>query len=401
MTEFLCQIAAPDGSVRTETHSAENAEALKQALQDRGYHLLSLKARSWLSLDFLARRDKLSTEAFLIFNQELAALLKAGLPLLNCLEVLSERQQDKLLGRILAEVIARIRGGESLSDAFASYGDLFPKLYATTLRSGERSGELETVIRRFIQYEKIVLGVKRKVRGALVYPAVLFTLSAILIAVMVTYVIPKFTAFYGEMDASLPLLTQVVLGVSDFVVGNGPLLVVGLAAAAAVFWSWSRTPAGRREVDAFLLRVPLLGSVLHLFAVSQFTRSMGTLVGGGTTAVLALEISAQTVANRDISLALQGVVQRVREGESLWSSLESTRRLPAVAVEMIKVGESTGALEDMLFAAAEFFDEEITAKLGRLMTLIEPLILIFMGSLVATLLASVYLPLVYLVGHMK
>lgn len=401
MTEFRCQVAAPDGSVRTEVFAAEDAASLKRSLQDRGYHVLTLKARSWLSPDLFVRKDKLPTEAFLIFNQELAALLKAGLPLLNCLEVLSERQQDKLLRRILAEVIAKIRGGEALSDAFASYGDLFPKLYATTIRSGERSGELETVLRRFIQYEKIILAVKRKVRGALVYPAVLFTLSAVLVTVMIAYVIPKFTAFYGELDANLPLLTQIVLGISDFVVANGSLLVLGLVAGTAVFWSWSRTPTGRREVDAFLLKVPLLGTVLHLFAVSQFTRSMGTLVGGGTTAVQALEISAQTVANRDISLALQGVVQRVREGESLWNSLESTRRLPSVAIEMIKVGESTGALEDMLFAAAEFFDEEIEAKLGRLMTLIEPLILIFMGSLVATLLASVYLPLVYLVGHMK
>ena len=401
MTEFVCQVAAPDGSVRTETFAAEDAAALKRVLQDRGYHVLSLKARSWLSFDFLARKEKLTTESFLIFNQELAALLKAGLPLLNCLEVLAERQQDPLLRRILTEVIAKIRSGESLSDAFVSYGDLFPKLYSTTLRSGERSGELETVIRRFIQYEKIVLAVKRKVKGALVYPAVLFSLSAILIAVMVTYVIPKFTGFYGEMDAELPLLTQMVLGLSNLVTANGVLLVLAALVGTAAFWSWARTPSGQREVDAFLLKVPLLGNVLHLFAVSQFTRSMGTLVGGGTTAVQALEISAQTVANRDISLALQGVVQRVREGESLWSSLESTRRLPTVAIEMIKVGESTGALEDMLFAAAEFFDEEIDSKLGRLMSLIEPLILIFMGTLVATLLASVYLPLVYLVGHMK
>jgi type IV pilus assembly protein PilC len=401
MTEFVCQVAAPDGSVRTETFSAEDAASLKRTLEDRGYYVLSLRARRWLSFDILARRAKLPTEAFLVFNQELAALLKAGLPLLNCLEVLSERQQDPLLRRVLTEVIAKIRSGESLSDAFASYGDLFPKLYATTLRSGERSGELETVIRRFIQYEKIVLSVKRKVKGALVYPAVLFILSFVLVTVMVAYVIPKFTAFYGELDANLPLLTRIVLGLSGFVVSNGVFLAAGLLVGAGAFWSWARTPAGRREVDAFLLKVPLLGAVLHLFAVSQFTRSMGTLVGGGTPAVQALEISAQTVANRDISLALQGVVQRVREGESLWSSLESTHRLPSVAIEMIKVGESTGALEDMLFAAAEFFDEEIAAKLGRLMTLIEPLILIFMGTLVATLLASVYLPLVYLVGHMK
>jgi type IV pilus assembly protein PilC len=402
MTQFVCHLAGPDGAARTEVFTAPDAGALKKSLQEKGYYILSIRKKGLLSSDVLFRkREKITTETFMIFNQELAALLKAGLPLLGSLEVLAERQQDRLLQRILLEIIAKIKGGESLSDAFASYGDLFPKLYATTLKSGERTGELEVVIRRFIQYQKVILAVKRKVRGAMVYPAVLFGLSITLIIIMITVVIPKFTSFYADMDADLPFLTQVVLAVSDFAVSNGPYLLLGAVAGVTFLTSWIKTPAGRRSVDGMLLHVPLLGPILHLFSITQFTRSMGTLVGGGTPAVQALEISAGTISNTEISASIQGVVHRVQEGESLWNSLESTGKLPSVAVEMIKVGESTGALEDMLFAASEFFDEEINTKLGRLMTLIEPLILVFMGGLVATLLASVYLPLIQLVGKLK
>lgn len=398
MKEFLCRLGYPDGSIKLETLRAENIDSLKKNLQEKGIYVFSIERKRGF---FKSKKEKISQETFLIFNQELAALLKAGLPLLQCIQILSERQKNKFFQRILLEIIDKIKGGSSLSEAFESYGELFPKLYYTTLKSGERSGELELVVRRFIQYQKIITTVKSKIKQALVYPSILIILSLILITIMLTYVIPKFTTFYGEMEARLPFLTRAVLGISKFVIQYFPFLLIGLILFVFFFLSYKQTYSGKQKVDQLLLKIPIVGNVIHLFAVSQFTRSFGTLVGGGTPAVQALEVAASSVSNAYISEKIKSIISKVREGEAIWASLESTGNIPSVTIEMIKVGEATGALDEMLFSASEFLDEDISIKLGRLMTLIEPVILIFMGSIVATLLASVYLPLVYLIGHFR
>lgn len=398
MKEFLCRLGYPDGTIKIETLMADNIETLKKNLSDKGIYVFSIEKKGKI---FKGRKEKVSLETFLIFNQELAALLKAGLPLLQCIQILSERQKNLFFQKILIEIIDKIKGGSSLSEAFESYGELFPKLYYTTLKSGEKSGELEIVVRRYIQYQKIITMVKSKIKQALVYPAILTILSLVLIAIMLTYVIPKFTAFYGEMEAKLPLLTRIVLGLSNFVMKFFPFIVISIVVLIFFFLSYKETYKGRQKIGKIILKIPLVGEIAHLFAISQFTRSFGTLVGGGTPAVQALEVSASSISNIYISEKIKSIILKVKEGEAIWTSLETTREIPSVTIEMIKVGEATGALDEMLFSASEFLDEDISIKLGRLMTLIEPMILIFMGSIVATLLASVYLPLIYLIGHFK
>lgn len=398
MKEFLCRLGYPDGTIKIETLKAENLDFLKNSLKDKGIYIFSIEKKGKL---FKSKKERVPLEIFLVFNQELAALLKAGLPLLQCIQILSERQKNPFFQKILIEIIDKIKSGSSLSEAFEAYGELFPKLYYTTLRSGEKSGELEVVVRRYIQYQKIITMVKSKIKQALVYPAILTILSFILITIMLTYVIPKFTAFYSEMEAKLPILTRVVLGLSGFIIKYFPFILISIIVFIFLFLSYKETYKGKQKIDKIILKIPLVGEIIHLFAVSQFTRSFGTLVGGGTPAVQALEVAASSISNIFISEKIKNVISKVREGESIWSSLENTGKIPSVTIEMIKVGEATGALDEMLFSASEFLDEDISIKLGRLMTLIEPIILIFMGSIVATLLASVYLPLVYLIGHFK
>ena len=398
MKEFLCRLGYPDGTIKIETLKAENLDFLKNSLRDKGIYIFSIEKKGKL---FKSKKEKIPLGIFLIFNQELAALLKAGLPLLQCIQILSERQKNPFLKKILLEIIDRIKSGSSLSEAFEAYGELFPKLYYTTLRSGEKSGELEVVVRRYIQYQKIITMVKSKIKQALVYPAILTILSFFLITIMLTYVIPKFTTFYSEMEAKLPILTRVVLGLSGFIIKYFPFILITIIVFIFLFLSYKETYKGKQKIDKYILKIPLVGDIIHLFAVSQFTRSFGTLIAGGTPAVQALEVSASSISNTFISEKIKNVISKVREGESIWSSLESTGKIPSVTIEMIKVGEATGSLDEMLFSASEFLDEDISIKLGRLMTLIEPVILIFMGSIVATLLASVYLPLVYLIGHFK
>lgn len=398
MKEFLCRLGYPDGTIRIETLRAENIEFLKKSLNEKGIYIFSIERKGKI---FGKRKEKIPIESFLIFNQELAALLKAGLPILQCIQILSERQKNPFFQKILREIIDKIKGGSSFSEAFESYGELFPKLYYTTLKSGERSGELETVIRRYIQYQKIIATVKSKIKQALVYPSILIFLSFVLIIVMLTYVIPKFTTFYGEMEAKLPFLTRFVLFLSRFILSYFPFILLAIIFLTFLFISFKSTIKGRAFLDKIFLKIPLAGEIAHLFSISQFTRAFGTLVGGGTPAVQALEIAASSISNYYISEKIKSIVSKVREGEAIWSSLEETKEVPSVTIEMIKVGEATGALDEMLFFASEFLDEDISIKLSRLMTLIEPLILIFMGSIVATLLASVYLPLIYLIGQFR
>ena len=299
---------------------------------------------------------------FLVFNQELVALLKAGLPVVSGLDILLERQKNPHFRRILLDVREQLVAGTALSDAFLSHGDAFPRLYATSLKAGERSGEVEKVLRRFLAYQKILGQVKRKVTGALVYPAVLIGLSIGLILILMTYVIPRFTEFFSGFGGEMPPLTVAVVGTATFMRAHILEIALGTAAAGFLFSRWRRTDQGIRVVHGLLLKLPIVGVVLHEFSLSQFARSLSTLVGAGTPLVPALEISTGSIGNRRVSDAVASVVPKVRQGAELWRSLEETGQFTSLAVEMIKVGEATGALEDMLTNVSDFYDEAIEAQ---------------------------------------
>lgn len=330
------------------------------------------------------------------------ALLKAGLPIVHGVEVLLERQENPHFKRILVDIREQLTSGVSLSEAFLSHGDVFPRLYATSLKAGERSGEVEKVLRRYLAYQKILAALRRKVTGALVYPAVLIGLSIGLVTILMTYVIPRFREFFAGFEAGrLPLITRVVIGTADFLRGHILFVLAGLVVATFVFTRWKATDAGRLGWDSVLLKIPLIGKILQQFALSQFSRSLATLVGAGTPVVPALDIAAGAVANRKISGAVASVVPRVREGAEVWRSLESTGVFTSLAIEMIKVGEATGALEEMLTNVSDFYDEAIDAQLQRIVSLIEPIILVVMGGVIATLLLSIYLPMFTILSNIK
>jgi len=293
---------------------------------------------------------------------------------------------------VLNEIREKIKSGVSLSDAFASFGDMFPPIYATSLRAGERSGDLEGVLKRFLRYQKIIVNLRKRVIGALIYPTVLVTLSLTMVFIMLTFVIPKFAEFYAGFDKELPAFTRLMIGVATGVRHNFLLVGAGIVAAVFLLRRWIAT-SGRTLWDGFKLKIPLVGGILHRFAIMQFTQSLGTLLSGGTPMVPSIEIASQSVTNQAISTKIYGIVQNVREGDPLWRSLDSTGVISDLAVEMIKVGESTGALTEMLSNVSEFYDEEIEARLSRVVAAIEPIILIVMGGVIATLLYAFYLPL--------
>ena len=402
--QFICRVGTADGRVLREVHEARNEELLRNELERRGLHVFAVERRTRLRLPWPGRggrRRRVPLPALLVFNQELAALLRAGLPLLQALELMLERLKDPQFRDVLTQVRDRIKTGVELSDAFAAFGDVFPPLYASTLKAGERTGELEQVIRRFVRYLQLVISARKRVVSALVYPMVLVGLSVALIFVMAVFVIPRFTVFYDSLDVELPLLTRVTVGTSLFLRGN--LWWLALAAAAGV-WAvrgWARGEKGRLVLDRLRLRLPFLGPVLHRFSLSEFCRSLATLLGGGMPLVPSLEIAVGAVGNAWIRRLVRPAVQQVREGRALHQALESSGAFTDMAIDMVKVGEATGALDTMLGNIADFLDEEVETRMQRILSLIEPLMLVFMGIIVSLLLVSVYMPLFSVLGKLQ
>ena len=412
MPEFVCRVGTPDGRMVTRTVAAASEEAVRTELERQGVRLFSARPARGGGITLkpagvsarpvsFRSRGRVKIHEFLVFNQELVALLKAGLPVVAGLDILLERQKNPHFQKILADVKEQLVAGTALSDAFLSHGDAFPRLYATSLKAGERSGEVEKVLRRFLGYQKILGQVKRKVTGALVYPAVLVSLSLGLIVILMTYVIPRFTEFFSGFGGEMPALTVAVVGTATFMKKYILELLLGTATAGFLFDRWRRTDRGTRFVHGFILTIPIIGVVLHEFSLSQFARALATLVGAGTPLVTALEISTGSVGNRKVSDAVASVVPKVRQGAELWRSLEETGQFTSLAVEMIKVGEATGALEDMLTNVSDFYDEAIESRLQTIINLIEPVILIVMGGVIATILLSVYLPMFTILSNIK
>jgi type IV pilus assembly protein PilC len=402
--QFSIKAGWPDGSVAEEAVVAGDASAARLEIERRGGHVFDVKRQGGLSLAGRTQarsRRRVKMRDFLIFNQEMIALLKAGLPVVHSFEILLERQESATLRRILADIRDRINSGASLSDAFAAQGDVFPRLYWTSLKAGEKSGEIESVLRRYLKYQKTVMALARKVISTLVYPAILIALSGILIAVLMTFVIPRFQDFFQDFQADLPLLTRVVIGFATFLRRNVLFIVGGLVAGGFFLSRWMKSTAGREWRDAALLRVPVVGGILRRFSITQFTRSLATLLGGGTPLVPALENASDAIGNRFVSRRVRTVVPRVREGGELWKALDQTGMFTNLTVEMIKVGETSGALEEMLSSVSDFYDEEIDMLLARVISFVEPAILVIMGGVIMTILLSVYLPIFRIMSQIK
>jgi len=399
--EFRVKIGWPDGTIAEEAVRAADAASARVEMERRGGHVFEIR-REGLSFGARrARRGRIKMRDFLIFNQELIALLKAGLPVLHSLELLLERQESPVLRRVLGDVRERVNAGAAISDAFAEQGDLFPRLYWTSLKAGEKSGEIESVLRRYVKYQRTLMALTRKVISTLVYPAILIVLSVALIAILMTVVIPKFQDFFGDFKAELPLLTVVVIKAATFLRGNIVILLGSLALLGFFGSRWLKSARGAEWGDSLILKLPVLGGIFRRFAITQFTRSLATLLGGGTPLVPALENATAAVGNRYVSRRVAEVIPRVREGGELWHALEATGIFTNLTIEMIKVGEASGALEEMLSSVSEFYDEEIDLLLARVISFVEPAILVIMGGVVMTILLSVYLPIFRLMSQIK
>jgi type IV pilus assembly protein PilC len=392
--EFRCRLVTASGEIVEGTYAAENEARLRHDFDMQGLHVLSLRQSGLLGGSLvLPQRRRIPRHEFLVFNQEFATLLKAGMPLVQSIDLLRHQITNPIFKSVLDDVYEKVRGGTAVSDAFGSHGELFPRVYTASLLAGERSGNLDAILRRYVAYEKVVDTVKRKTISALVYPAILIVLALGLVSLIVLKVIPAFTDFYASNGAELPMSTRVIIGISRAIQSELGLLVATLALGAAAFIAWINQPGQRARFDHGVLTLPWIGSTVRKFTTSQMARTLSTLLGGGIPLVNSLEVTARSLSNRYMAKELDAVTQRVREGQGLAASLAARAAVPDVALKMIEVGESTGALQEMLTSLADFYDEEVETSVSRFVTLIEPSLLVIMGVVIAALVLSLYMPL--------
>lgn len=400
--QFRARVGTATGEVMEATYVADSEARLRSELEEKGLHLLRIDRLDGfaglrvpgMSLGSRGARGRIKTPEFLVFNQELATLLKAGMPLVQSLDILRQRVPNPAFKVVLDDVYERVRGGSSLSESFEAQG-VFPGVYVASLMAGEKSGSLELVIRRYVHHVRVVSAVKKKTVSALIYPAILLGLSIAVVSIIVFKVIPEFGSFYEQFGSNvqLPFLTQIMVSFAEGAVRNLTLIAVLIAAAVVGGVAVVRNAAQRAKIDALLLRTPFFGGVARRFAVSQAARTIATLLGGGIPLVTAVETAAKAIGNRQIASDLLEVAQQVREGRSMAAALAERGTFPDVALKMVEVGEQTGALQDMLTSVADFYDEENETQLGRFVTIIEPALLVVMGLVIAVLLLSLYMPL--------
>jgi len=396
--EYRCRLGTPGGEIIEGVYVADSEARLRREFEEKGLYVLAIqqagrRALAGVHMPALPKRRKVSSREFLVFNQELATLLKAGMPLVQSLDILRRRVTNVVFKGVLDDVYERVRSGSALSEAFDAHGALFPGVYTASLLAGEKSGNLEQVLRRYVAYVKIVSSVKRKTISALVYPVILVVLSLCVVTIIVVKVVPEFGNFYNQFGKELPLSTRAIVAVSAFVTTYYYLILGGIVAFVIAFYGWLKQPGQRRRLDRLILRLPMIGPIAMKFSTSQGARTLATLLGGGIPLVNALDVTSRSLSNQYMSGELMTAAQQVREGRSLAGAMQDSGVFPDVALKMIEVGESTGALQEMLNSLSDFYDEEIDTNLGRFITVVEPALLVIMGIVIAGLLLSLYMPL--------
>jgi type IV pilus assembly protein PilC len=377
------------GKVSELVQSAASAEELRGRFIQNGFHVYSVKPRGIAAS--LARK-KVGLEPFLIFNQQFLTLIRAGLPILGSLEMMAKNQKNAAFASQLENIAARVRTGESLSTAFEAQGG-FPVIYTTTLLAGERSGNLNEVLERYVSFQRISLTLRKKLVASLIYPTLLITMVVALLIFLITFVVPRFAMLYDQMGGNLPTVTRMLLDLGTgmqhyFFYGLGTLILV-----VYLFLRYTRTKAGAERIDSIRIGMPIFGLIWLKYQVALFSRTLSTLLSGGLPLVPSLETAARSISSRRIAQSVFDAVVTVREGKSLAESLTEAKVFPLLSTEMMFVGEQTGALPAMLNSVAEFYEEDVQNALTAALALIEPVILIVMGVAVVIILMALYLPI--------
>ena len=400
MPTFVYRAAQGDGTIFDGRLEGDDEHTIRRQLEDRGLLIFRLRRRGSLPLLDMAlwSRGTVSRQEFLIFNQEFLALVKAGLPILKAWDLLIQRRAQSAFQSALRAVHQSIREGTSLSEALAQHPEHFPELYVASVKAGEQVGSLPDVLQRYIIYLKLIIELRQKITKAMAYPAFLVIVGVAVVAFLVGYILPTFAVIYGDNLSNLPAPTRALIGLVNNIQSHFLILAAGMIAFALAFRMWYRSRAGRALWDRYVLRFPIIGTLLIKHYTIQFSRTLATVLAGGTPLIDALQIVRRAVTNRSMSAALATAIGQVEEGVVLATALERSKVLPRMALEMIAVGEETGSLETMLRNVAEFHEGELDQRLSQMTTWIEPALLLIMGIVVGAVVIIMYLPIFQAAG---
>lgn len=398
MSEYICRLGTPSGEIITRIVEATGTSQARSQLENEGFKVFAVSSVEGGLTSFLpggGKKARVKQGDFLLFNQQLSALLRAGIPVLQSISLLKNRSASANLRIVLADVEEKIKSGFPLSEAFEAQG-IFPKIYTASILSGEKSGALDDVLSRFVEYLKRNVGVSRKLRGALAYPAFLLIASSFMVAFLTLYIVPRMSDLFKGLSANrgLPTITVIVLAISTGIANNAIWLVPLLLVLIAVLVLWLRTPSGKLLLHKFLLKMPIGGQLIRNMATAQLSRSLSTLLSGGITVPDAWDISSQAINNLELRRRSHSVLPMIREGRGFTEALEKSGWMPELALDMIGIGEKSGSLREMLDEVASFYDAESEVRLEQLTTLLEPLILVFMAGIVVAILLAIYLPII-------
>ncbi len=337
-----------------------------------------------------------------VFTRQFATMIDAGLPLVQALEILSTQVENKTMGKTLSQVKTDVESGSTYADALKKHPKIFSELYVNMVAAGETGGILDTILNRLAMYIEKAMKLKKKVKGAMIYPSVITTVAILVIAVIMVFVVPTFSKMFAQLGGTLPLPTRIIINLSNFLGGIGGILILGVIIGFFVFiFQIRKTEKGKKAIDAIMLKLPIFGMLLNKVAVAKFTRTLGTLVSSGVPILDGLEITAKTAGNKVVEYAIMDVRKAVIEGKTLAEPLTKAKVFPPMVTHMIAVGESTGALDAMLGKIADFYDDEVDAAVSNLTALMEPMLMVFLGTTVGFIVVSMYLPIFKLITLIK
>jgi type IV pilus assembly protein PilC len=344
-------------------------------------------------LSFSLGRSGIKTRDIVIFTRQFATMINAGLPLVQSLDILAKQTENPALGDVTRQVVFDVESGHTLADAFSKHPKAFTELYVNMVAAGEAGGILDTILMRLATFLEKSDALIRKVKGAMVYPGVIFSVAGIAVATLLIFVIPTFQKMFASVGMELPLPTRIVIGMSDFLINYWWLLILMIGGAVYAIRQYYATSDGRKKIDQMMLNAPVLGDLLRKSAVSRFTRTLGTLISSGVSILDGLEITAKTAGNRVIHDAVMESRNSIAGGETIAGPLEKSKVFPPMVISMIAVGEQTGGLDEMLSKIADFYDEEVDVAVSALLSLMEPMMIVVLGVIVGGMVVAMYLPI--------
>ena len=402
MAKFQWEGRSRNGSSQKGVMEAPNQMVVEAQLKRFGFSAVTIKEQGkGLSMELKIPgfgSKKVTTKELVIFTRQFATMIDSGLPLVQCLDILSSQQENKTFKEVLLKVKESVESGSTFADALGKHPKVFDNLYVSLVAAGEVGGILDTILNRLAAYTEKSMKLKKQIKGAMVYPATVMSIAVIVVGVIMVFVIPTFAKMFADFGGDLPAPTKFVIALSNFLVKYLVVIIAAIFGSIFLFKKYYATNKGRRTMDRLALRAPIVGDLIRKVAVAKFTRTLGTLVSSGVPIMDGLDIVARTAGNKVVEEAIMHVRQSISEGKTIAEPLQQSGVFPPMVVQMIAVGEATGAMDAMLSKIADFYDDEVDSAVGAMTAMLEPMLMVFLGVVVGGLVIAMYLPIFKIAG---